>query len=272
MIQGKIVNLENRNDYFNLSVSKLKTFQQCKAKYHFQYIQHLPSQEKDYLTFGTLLHKALEIFESEHIKGTNVADHLLMKTAFSKALKDSKYPVTPEQKQEAFEILSKFLEIRAKNKNALAKPLSVEKQFSIDVGDGVLLSGFIDLVKMDTDNILHVVDYKTSKTKQYLKKDLFQLKTYSYAMCLENEKLENIRTSYVMLKHNFDPITNEFCREDVLSIESEFRKGAAEINQEKLFRPSTGPLCKYCDYVTECPDGRDRVGLIKADGFGEVNW
>lgn len=272
MIKGKFINPENRNDYFNMSVSKLKTFQQCKAKYHFQYVQQLPALEKDYLTFGTLLHKALEIFESEHIKGTSEADHLLMKTAFGEALKDSKYPVTPDQKKEAFQILCKFLEIRAKNKGALAKPIAVEKQFSIDIGDGVLLNGFIDLVKLDVDNVLHVVDYKTSKTKRYLKKDLLQLKTYSYVMCLENEKLENIRTSYIMLKHNFDPITNEFCREDVLPIESEFRKVAAEINQEKLFRSSTGPLCEYCDYLTECPDGMDRVGLIKVDNFGEVNW
>lgn len=272
MIQGKFINPENKSDYFCLSVSKLKTFQQCKAKYHYCYIQKLPRQERDYLTFGKLLHKALEVFESEIMKGSIVADHLLMKTAFSEAIKESEFPVTQEQKKEAFEILCKFLEKRAKNKNSLPKPIAVEKPFNIDVGDGVLLNGYIDLVQMDPDNVLHVADYKTSKTKQYLKKDFLQLKTYSYVMCVENLELENIRTSYIMLKHNFNSLIENFRREDVLPIESEFRRSAAEINQEKLFRPSPGPLCKYCDYAMECPDGRDKLGLVKVDSFGEVNW
>jgi CRISPR/Cas system-associated exonuclease Cas4 (RecB family) len=276
--QGKFVKIlpQDRRNYFHLSVSKTKTFKQCKAKYHFNYIQKLPRKDWEHLDFGSLLHEALENFEKAIIAGNKEKYHILMKKCFSSALKN--WPkITQDQKKEAFDILSSFLKKRI---NCNSVPIAAEKEFTIDIGNNILLNGFIDLVKMDPDGVLHVGDYKTSKSGKWLEKDYLQLKTYAYAMCLEDPNLELVRCSYIMLKLDFEEIKFEFSREEAMTIEQDFRDYTTEIAEEKLFRPSTGPLCPYCDYSEHCPDGlkwikqaeernNKKTGTKK---FGETEW
>jgi CRISPR/Cas system-associated exonuclease Cas4 (RecB family) len=275
MIQGKFLKVIP-HDYFHLSVSKAKTFKQCKAKYYFNYIQKLPKKEWDFQVFGSFLHETLERYEKAIISQSNEKSHILMKKCFSEALKS--FPqITPEQKKECFDILTVFLQ---KRQGWNFQPIAAEKDFTIDIGNNISLNGFIDLVKQDEDDIIHVVDYKTSKTGDWLKKDSLQLKTYAYVMCLENPKLEHVRCSYIMLKLGFEEIKFEFSREQVMSIEQDFRDYAADINNEKLYRPDTGPLCKYCDYLESCKDGTKWVKAAeerknRKEGkitFGATDW
>jgi len=277
--QGKLLTVlpQDRRNYFHLSVSKAKTFKQCKAKYLFNYIKKLPKKEWEFQVFGKFLHECLEKFEKAIIAGNKEKYHILMKAIFANALKN--WPqITQEQKKEAFDILCSYLKKRITYNYV---PIAAEKEFTIDIGDNVLLNGFIDLVKLDADGVLHLDDYKTSKTGLYLKKDYLQLQTYAYAMCLEDPKLEKVRGSYIMLKLDFEEIKFEFSRENVMSIEQDFRDYTAEIAAEKLFRPDTGPLCPYCDYSEHCPDGlkwikqaeerkNKKSGTSKK--FGETEW
>jgi len=277
IIQGKFVSLspKDRKNYFHLSVSKLKTFKQCKAKYHFDYIQHLPKKDKDFLTFGSFVHEVLELFEKMIIAGNKEPHHILMKKCFAEALKNWKN-ITQDQKKESFDILCAFLKKRSSD---CYIPLAAEKEFSIDIGNTVLLNGFIDLVK-EEQGLIHVIDYKSSKQTKYLKKDPLQLLTYAYVMCLENEKLDKVKSSYVMLKFDFEEITFEFSREEALGIEKQFRDHYVEINDEKLFRPTTGPLCEYCDFSEHCPNGLEWIRKAEErknkkntdNNFGEREW
>ena len=45
-----------------LSVSKVKTFDDCKAKYRYTYIEKLPRKEWSFHIFGSFLHLVLEEF------------------------------------------------------------------------------------------------------------------------------------------------------------------------------------------------------------------
>src|SRR5690606_31482366 len=48
-----------------LSVSKVKTFDSCAAKFKYSYIEKLPKKEWDFHVFGTFCHDTLENF---HLK------------------------------------------------------------------------------------------------------------------------------------------------------------------------------------------------------------
>lgn len=273
LVQGKFLKVipQDRSKFLNLSVSKVKTFKTCKAKYHFCYVQKLPRKEWDFQIFGKFLHEVLERFHGDIIKGCKDPDHILMKKSFGDSLEKWGSKMDGDMKKECFDILANYLIKRNDNKSTLPEVLEVEKEFFININDSVLLNGFIDVVQRDSDGVLHVADYKTSKHKKYLKNDFMQLKTYAYAMCLEDPSLDKIRCSYVMLRYNFDLIDIEFTRDEVMETEGEFQKFAKTIDKEKLFRPTPSPLCKFCDYLNNCDDGLEKMGMAKGD-FGERNW
>ena len=54
-----------------LSVSKTKTFLDCKAKYKFCYIEKLPRKDWDFHTFGKFCHKVLEDFHNAYVKNNS---------------------------------------------------------------------------------------------------------------------------------------------------------------------------------------------------------
>ena len=282
IIKGKHLKvIPENNSFFKLSVSKTKTFQTCKKKYLFNYIKKLPTQERDYHVFGKFLHLVLELFYKDIINKYVGPDNVLMKKSFNAALlsamdkdpKQFKDKLTPEQKKECFEILKLYL-IKRQNdrqKNIVPTVIAVEKPFNIDIDGKVLLNGFIDLVKIDSDGVLHVADYKTSKSSKYLKKDFTQLKTYAYVMCLEDPNLELVRCSYVMLRLNFEEVTKEYKRKEIMLMENEIESNSELIQSEKLFRASPGPLCNYCDYLHLCSEAKEKLKIIDPN-FGEINW
>lgn len=260
----------------SLSVSKVKTFKDCKAKFRFCYIEKLPRKEWDFHVFGKFLHEILEVFHKKIMDGAQEPFHVLMTQSFKQALGNWASKLTAEQKKESQEILTGYLKqlIEQQVNKTMPTILDVEKDFYIDIDGKVLLNGFIDRVQLDPDGVLHVSDYKTTKNKKYLKNDYFQLLTYAYVMCLEDPKIERVRTSYILLRHGFETIVKEFERAEIMKIESMFLEYSQNIHDEKLYRPNPTPLCGYCDYLESCKEGKDnqeRAAEKKEFKSGKIN-
>lgn len=254
----------------SLSVSKYKTFKDCKAKYRFCYVEKLPRKEWDFHVFGKYLHEILENFYRKVLEGNTETPNMILSASWKEAFTNWKPKLSKEQILEAKEICNLFLK---KLSEEIAPPtiLGVEKDFYIDIDGKVLLNGFIDRVQLDRDGVLHVSDYKTTKNKKYLKNDYFQLLTYAFVMCLEDESIQKVRTSYILLRHGFESFVKEFTREEVMSIESTFLEAADKIHSERLFRPSPSNLCKFCDYLDHCDAGQRVTGHV-VNKFGEDSW
>ncbi len=275
--KATILNSRPENSsHLTLSVSKVKTFKDCKAKFRFCYVEKLPRKDWDFHIFGKFSHEVLEIFHQKIIEGSLDLFNVLMTSAFQAALLNWKDKMSLDQKKEAWEILNKYLYLlnTQKEQGQLPKFLSVEKDFYINIDDKILLNGFIDRIQLDPDGILHVADYKTTKNKKFLKNDYFQLLTYAYIMCLEDPTLQKVRTSYILLRHNFESIVKEFEREEIMSIEQKFLDYADLINSEKLYRPTPTMLCKFCDYTANCEEGTNFLNkkLVAKNGFGVTSW
>lgn len=269
---------------FWASVSKIKTYESCPLKFKFSYIDRLPKKTWDFHVLGKFAHFCLEYFELKRLEGDIRADNILMKEAFTQGRKE--FPeADKKQTQEVYQMMLQYLQVIAdqKAKDELPEVLAVEEEFYIDIAGKMLLMGFIDKVQRDPDGILHVADYKTSKpsSKKYMKKDKFQLLTYSYVKLLQDPSLKKVRASYIMLKDNFSQILFEFDRDEILAIEEKFLEDLETIQSDKLYRPNPSPLCGYCDFLEEhCEEGRMFMQQLESkknnqdlpDTWGKTSW
>jgi RecB family exonuclease len=165
-----------------LSVSKTKTFNTCRKQFEFNYILHMPRKERDYLIFGSMIHKALEEFHQLYIKGWLLPANEAMKTAFKVAKVEYASKMTPSAIKDAFDILCKYLKWISDKPNELHKVIATEDDFKFPLTDNIILNGYIDKIKTDDDGLIHISDYKSTKDKRYLKDDWFQLMTYAFVV------------------------------------------------------------------------------------------
>ncbi len=254
-------------DELRLSVSKTKTFNQCRKQFEFNYILKLPKKERDYHILGKFCHATLEWFHNQYIEGCLLPYNTTMTDAFKFAWSEYKDKMTPEMKKECWEIINNYLRsITGKKMTAL----SMEKRFELPIGENIILNGAIDKISLDDDNILHVADFKTTKNKKYLVNDWFQLLTYCYVIYTEDPTITKVRASYILLRHNAELITKEFGLDEILSMKDKFISYAEQIRNEKEFAPTTSALCKFCDFQEHCPAGKS----MSRDNsmYGEVSW
>lgn len=260
---------DNPNE-LRLSVSKTKCWSSCKKQFHYSYILRLPKKERDYHIFGKSVHAILEYFHQFLLDGSKEAHNKLMSFAFKKVQQEYKDKLTPEMTREIYDIVAKYLTCK---KHLLANVISVEKNFALNLGteeQPIILNGMIDRIQLDEDGIIHVIDYKSSKSDRYLKNDLFQLLVYSYILLTENPILEKVRGSYMMLRHDFRLITKEFSKEEILTIKDKILKYAEDISNETEYPTNPTVLCGWCDFIDQCPDGQNKVNRpIK---HGEVEY
>lgn len=273
--------LDKRPDIklLNLSVSKAKTFKDCAKKFKFTYIDKLPRKEWDFHIFGKYCHMVLELFHAELIKDSNLNCINLFSECQDKALETWGVKLTAEQKQLAYDVLQNYLNNwLGKYKTGIPEVIAVEKEFFLLIDDKVLLNGFIDRLQRDIDGMYHVADYKTSKDKKWLKNDAFQLLTYALVATLLYPGVDNVRGSYIMLKHNSDVIEKEFSLKEINKVKDVFLKYAEDIENEKLYRANPTMLCGYCDFKEVCDESSQFKGFKKKEvvtgpkKFGETDW
>lgn len=255
-----------------LSVSKTKTFLDCKAKFKFCYVEKLPRKDWDFHVFGKFCHLVLEEFHQAYIEGCLLPYNITMTDAFKKAWAEYKDKMTPEMKKDCWSIIDQYLRLITKDKknNLPANVIAVEKKFEFPVGENVILNGMIDRVQLDADNVIHVCDYKTVKNKKYIKNDFFQLLTYAYVIVSEDPSIERVRASYILLRHDFEYVTTEFTIPEIMKIKDKYLEYARQMNVETDFKPNPTVLCNFCDYLNLCPEGKTKA--FNQNTYGEVGY
>lgn len=270
--QEKLYIMPDEIKEFRLSVSKTKCYSDCAKKYYFSYVLKLPKKEKDYFIFGKFLHQILEDFHAEYINGSVEATHKVMAKVYKNALIEYKPKMTTEALKEAYDIADSYLQKISSEKKPTSNIVAVEKEFSFNISDTIILNGMIDRIQIDDDDVLHLADYKTTKNKKYLKNDWFQLMTYGFVMLNENPDIKKIRGSYILLRHNFEYITKEFSANELLAVKQQYIDYAKSIEEEKLWRPNPTKLCLFCDYIDKCTEGNAFINKGKNTTHGEMQW
>jgi RecB family exonuclease len=259
-----------------LSVSKCKLFDDCKKRFQFAYIQKLPKKHWEFHTFGKFCHQVLENFHNAYIKDNSSRPfHVEMSVAYKEALQKYGGLMTPEMKKECYAIVNRYLQIVSHDKanNLSANVLAVEKKFDFPISETICLTGMIDRVQLDPDGVLHLADYKTAKEKKFLQEDWFQLMTYGFVMLHEDPSIQKVRCSYIMLRHDFEYLTKEFGAEELWDVRDRYLEYAQQMINETEYLPNPSVLCKFCDYLDSCPQGKNMVSKLGDNTiYGEVSW
>jgi putative RecB family exonuclease len=255
-----------------VSVSKTKTFLDCKAKFKFCYVEKLPRKDWEFHTFGKFCHKVLEEFHKAYLEGCLLPYNVQMTEAWKSAWAEYKDKMTPEMKKECWSLVDHYLRnvTGHKEKGLPANVIAIEKRFEFPIAENIILNGAIDRIQLDADDVIHVADYKTTKNKKYLKNDWFQLLTYAYVILSEDPTIKKVRASYILLRHNFEYITTEFSAKEIRQVQKKFLDYAKQMNEETEFKPSPSALCNYCDYLDRCPEGKSKA--FNQQVFGEVAY
>jgi ATP-dependent helicase/DNAse subunit B len=259
-------------DPLKLSVSKTKTWSSCRKQYEFNYILKLPRKDKDYHIFGKAIHLALESFHHAYIKGSVLPPHTEMFNAWKVAKAKYASLMTKEALKECFDILAYYLEwVGKRPKDFTSKVLATEEAFSFPLTDKVILNGYIDKINIDDDGLTHISDYKSTKNKKYLMDDWFQLLTYAFVVMTNKPDLEKVRVSYILLRHDFEHISKEVSREEVMTVKQTYLDYAADIEKTTVYEANPTPLCRTCDFLQECSDGKKFIFGAK-QSHGQIEW
>lgn len=152
----------------HLSNSSIKQWGACQFAWKKKYVDHVQPPKAYYFAFGRAVHAALEEFGRQKIMREEIdLDHIL-EVYQQEALKESvglpirdlaqfraEYPAGHDLVEKAVEFLS--------SKDVV----NVEEEFLVDLGWGIPIKGFIDVIFAGD----HVSDYKTA-SKPWPKKKL----------------------------------------------------------------------------------------------------
>ena len=162
--------LKNIIKNFKLSPTALNTYLECPYKFKVNNLIKIPRAKDVYLSFGTAVHKALELFYQKFKNKSELPSKEYLLTEFEKALKKEVLTANDEQNQlqHGIKALSSYYDYY---QESFAPSLFTEKFFGYGYSKPYLndipLTGKIDRIDLlDREaKTAKVVDYKTGKPK-----------------------------------------------------------------------------------------------------------
>jgi len=219
-----------------LSVSKIKTFETCKLKYKWQYIDKIykPAPITEEQLFGKYLHRFLELYNKKPISDII---HLLDEEIGREQIHDEDLI---EAIRNTVAFLKKFDEF----------PFSEEEKKISTQFKNIKLGGRID--KLYKNGKIVVIDFKTSK-KFYPGFNDLQLKFYSFVIGLINkvppENIENI--IYFARPDKYEQ--KVFSTQEIDYFKEYLLDVADRMQNTKEYPAKENKLCDFCQYKNECP-------------------
>lgn len=230
-----------------LSFSRLSTFEQCEARFDYQYVsKRVVDQSNEASDYGDRVHKTLESYGQALVEGGAALERI-------KAL---------EQSPEALQTLEKWGPLVQRvtsrtgtklfeHKMAVNKSLQAVDWFAEDVW----LRSIADVLVVDGDTA-YCLDYKTGKVKD----NPTQLQLFAAMTMWHYPEVQRVKTSFIWLAHN--TLTNATYERRFLDalwngLRPRFEK-VQETIELGVFKTKPSGLCPWCPAKEICPDARTK--------------
>jgi ATP-dependent exoDNAse (exonuclease V) beta subunit len=218
-----------------LSYSRLSVFEQCEARFDYQYVsKRVQDQANEASAYGDRVHKVLEQYGQGSAPRGVEAQQTLDKWG---PLVDT---ITRRPGDKFFE-----------HQMAVNQDLQPVDWFAKDVW----IRAIADVLVVDGDTA-YVLDWKTGKVKE----NPTQLQLFAAMVMWHFPQVTKVQTSFVWLAYN--EVTNSRYERRYLdalwrAIKPRFDK-VQEVVDLGVYKTKPGPLCPWCPAKDICPDARLR--------------
>jgi len=238
-----------------LSPSSIAVFKQCRQRYKFLYVDKLGDKygrPRPYFTMANHVHATLRDFLSLQPVGLRTVD------AVEQLLRKNwrRYRLGFRDKDDEVRWAEKALgQLRAfvNTQDVGAQPIMMEEMVESEISTGLVLRGRMDRVDKEPDATLHIIDYKTGNTAAGLEWEQLKL----HALILSKRLPWLVRKISYLYLGNAIMESTTISDDDLRQIHWEVLTIAKKIRQEKQFYPRSGPWCRFCDFISICPDKAD---------------
>ena len=134
----------------------------------------------------------------------------------------------------------------------------MEEMVQAEISTGLILRGRMDRVDKEPDGTLHIIDYKTGNTVG--KTDWEQLKLH--ALILSKRLPWPVRKISYLYLGDATMKSTAISDDDLRQIHWEVLTIAKKIRQGKQFYPRSGPWCRFCDFISICPDKSEVESIL----------
>ncbi|MCY3576602.1 MAG: PD-(D/E)XK nuclease family protein [bacterium] len=272
----KLMEIPERYVPKHLSPSSASSYRECARRWKFRYVDRLPDPPGEAAVTGTFAHMVLEKLMQEPVEHRTVdrAKELAreawptMENSRDYRSLDLDENASRNFRWNGWKAIEGLWELEDPGKVRVA---STEQDVRVEI-NGVPFRGIIDRVD-ETDEGLVVTDYKSGKapSERFSSNYSTQMLLYAAALTeLEGRKPAKAQLLYLGQKVVEVEITDENLAEAV----DELRTTWLAIMESCIaqeFEATVSPLCGWCPFVAQCPEGteevlrRDKMGKMRAD-------
>jgi putative RecB family exonuclease len=261
---------------FVCTPSKLAAFEDCPRRYRFAYLDR-PAPPKGpawaHNSLGASVHTALRSWHglAPDRRRPEVLPTLLKATWVSEGYRD------PEQERAAFRQALEWLEGYLAGLDPAQEPVGVERVVGVKTAT-LALSGRVDRIDRRGEELV-IVDYKTGRAgvssddargSRALALYAFATQRVFRRRCRRVE-LHHLPSHAVASHEHTDESLDRHVRraEDTArdAVEAE-RAVATGTDPDAAFPTRPGPICSWCDYRRNCPDGTNAPAKQPWSGIG----
>lgn len=272
----KLMEIPERYVPKHLSPSSASSYRECARRWKFRYVDRLPDPPGEPAVTGTFAHMVLEKLMQEPVENRTVDRAKELARELWPKLENSRDYQGLDLDDEAslkfrwngWKAIEGLWDLEDPREVTVA---STEQDVRVEI-NGVPFRGIIDRVDQ-TDDGLVVTDYKSGKapSERFSSSYATQMLLYAAALTeLEGHKPAKAQLLYLGQKAVEVEITDENLGEAVDELRTTWLAIMEScISQE--FEASAGPLCGWCPFVAQCPEGtaevlhRDKIGKLRSD-------
>ena len=243
-----------------LSFSQMRQYTACPAKWWFS--RHFPPEHvPSPLRFGRAIHKAVAAFYEGHLAGGRLEPDRLV-VVYDEAWAEPEDVEIRFGKGEDDQTLHDMAVRMLRAFVETVEPgeiIAVEQPFAVEIGEGILVTGIVDLVEI-RDGRFWIVDAKTSKNAPSSAFDIEQIALYRLGLVelelipedadvgLRYDVLRKLKT-----KGEFVSIEGETTEKDLDDLRQKLGQVARAIRAGIIYR-TRGWQCSGCPWSRACAE------------------
>lgn len=253
--------LDELSDFEKLSIipqsySRLSTFEECEARYFFQYIMKEPDSTHPAALLGNVIHSVLEEQLQPNQEVTKELEPLLLKEFdLQLCIQDRDHIIDDDLELKGVVMLQEFVD---RHLGETFEIVGKEQEFQIVVGTA-LFRGYIDRIDITTDGKIYIVDYKSGAREVSYKSIPTNLQLGVYALAVGRIFPDHDIYAEMYYLRTGRQKGHLFTRDDLESVEERLLHSVHKLIQKRDFKTTAN--FRACNYCPHAKSGACSVGV-----------